>query len=83
MVGASPGPSRDRMVVFQETALIPWQTTYQNIVFGPSLRGEAQGQVALQRAHELLTKVGLQEFKKKYPFQLSGGMQRRAELARA
>jgi sulfonate transport system ATP-binding protein len=76
-------PSRDRMVVFQETALIPWQTTYQNVVFGPKLRGDLKGQVLRQRAHELLTKVGLQDFIHKYPLQLSGGMQRRAELARA
>jgi NitT/TauT family transport system ATP-binding protein len=77
------GPSRDRMVVFQETALIPWQTTYQNVVFGPKLRGDLKGQALRQRAHELLTKVGLQDFIHKYPLQLSGGMQRRAELARA
>ena len=76
-------PSRDRMVVFQETALIPWQTTYQNVVFGPKLRGDLKGQALRQRAHELLTKVGLQDFIHKYPLQLSGGMQRRAELARA
>jgi NitT/TauT family transport system ATP-binding protein len=77
------GPSRDRMVVFQETALIPWQTTYQNVVFGPKLRGDLKGPALRQRAHELLTKVGLQDFIHKYPLQLSGGMQRRAELARA
>jgi NitT/TauT family transport system ATP-binding protein len=77
------GPSKDRMVVFQETALIPWQTTYQNVVFGPKLRGDLRGKALRQRAHELLTKVGLQDFIHKYPLQLSGGMQRRAELARA
>src|SRR5262249_9032182 len=67
----------------QETALIPWQTTYQNVVFGPKLRGDIKGKALYQRAHELLTKVGLQDFIDKYPLQLSGGMQRRAELARA
>jgi NitT/TauT family transport system ATP-binding protein len=77
------GPSKDRLVVFQETALIPWQTTYQNVVFGPKLRGDLRGKALRQRAHELLTKVGLQDFIHKYPLQLSGGMQRRAELARA
>ena len=30
---------QDRMVVFQETALIPWQTTFENVVFGPKMRG--------------------------------------------
>ena len=34
------GPAQDRMVVFQETALIPWQTTLENVTFGPKMRGE-------------------------------------------
>ncbi len=77
------GPAKDRMVVFQETALIPWQTTYQNVVFGPQLRGELRGKELKDEAERLLIKVGLGEFMHKYPLQLSGGMQRRAELARA
>jgi NitT/TauT family transport system ATP-binding protein len=77
------GPSRDRMVVFQETALIPWQTTYQNVVFGPKLRRDLKRKALRQKAEELLAKVGLADFMHKYPLQLSGGMQRRAELARA
>jgi len=77
------GPSKDRMVVFQETALMPWQTTYQNVVFGPKLRGDLKGKELHDEAIRLLAKVGLSEFVHKYPLQLSGGMQRRAELARA
>ena len=77
------GPGRDRMVVFQETALIPWQTTYENVVFGPKLRGDLKGAALDREAKALLAKVGLAEFMYKYPKQLSGGMQRRAELARA
>ena len=77
------GPGRDRMVVFQETALIPWQTTYENVVFGPKLRGDLKGEALDREAKALLVKVGLGEFMQKYPKQLSGGMQRRAELARA
>ena len=76
------GPGRDRLVVFQETALFPWMTTYDNILYGPRARGELSPQT-LEFAEFLLNKVGLQEFRKKYPTQLSGGMQRRAELARA
>ena len=77
------GPAQERMVVFQETALIPWQTTIENVTFGPKMRGEKKG-VALQKeAEDLLIKVGLGEFMNKFPIQLSGGMQRRAELARA
>ena len=53
------------------------------IVFGPKLRGDMRGAELEREAHKLLAKVGLSEFKDKYPLQLSGGMQRRAELARA
>ena len=77
------GPSHDRMVVFQETALMPWLTAYQNVIFGPQLRGDMRGDQLRAEANRLLDKVGLGEFKDKYPLQLSGGMQRRAELARA
>ncbi|HXZ96871.1 MAG TPA: ABC transporter ATP-binding protein [Burkholderiales bacterium] len=76
------GPARDRLVLFQETALFPWMTTYDNILYGPRARGEVT-QETLDFAEFLLTKIGLQDFRKKYPTQLSGGMQRRAELARA
>ncbi|NQU61110.1 MAG: ABC transporter ATP-binding protein [Rhodospirillales bacterium] len=77
------GPGHDRMVVFQETALMPWLTSYQNVVFGPKLRGDLKGEELEAEANAILDKVGLSEFKDKYPLQLSGGMQRRAELARA
>jgi NitT/TauT family transport system ATP-binding protein len=77
------GPSHDRMVVFQESALMPWLTAYQNVVFGPKLRGAMKGAELEREANRLLETVGLAEFKDKYPLQLSGGMQRRAELARA
>ncbi len=76
------GPGRDRLVVFQETALFPWMTTYDNIMYGPRARGEDDAQ-AKAFAEFLLDKVGLKQFRDKYPPQLSGGMQRRAELARA
>ncbi len=62
---------------------MPWQTTYENIVFGPKLRGDLQGKDLEDEAIRLIERVGLAEFKDKFPLQLSGGMQRRAELARA
>lgn len=77
------GPSHDRMVVFQETALLPWLTAAQNVAFGPKIRGDMGAEELAQEVSRLLDKVGLTEFKDKYPLQLSGGMQRRAELARA
>lgn len=76
------GPGPDRLVVFQETALFPWMTTYENIMYGPKARGEANAK-SRDMAEFLLDKVGLTAFRNKYPLQLSGGMQRRAELARA
>lgn len=76
------GPSWERLVVFQETALFPWKTTLRNVVFGPLNRG-ANVVDTTARAKALLAKLGLAGFENKYPSQLSGGMQRRAELARA
>ena len=80
---AITGPGNDRIVVFQETALMPWLTAYGNTIFGPKLRGDLTGSSLRETADSLLKRVGLSEFKDKYPLQLSGGMQRRAELARA
>ena len=77
------GPSKDRLVVFQETALMPWLTTYQNVTFGPKLRGDIPRDQLKEAADSIIETVGLKEFRDKYPLQLSGGMQRRAELARA
>lgn len=76
------GPGKDRLVLFQESALFPWMTTYDNIMYGPRARGEDDAESA-ELAEFLLNKVGLEAFRDKYPQQLSGGMQRRAELARA
>src|SRR5678816_3976438 len=76
------GPGRDRLVLFQETALFPWMTTWDNILYGPRARGELTKET-IELAEFLLQKVGLRDFRRKYPTQLSGGMQRRAELARA
>ena len=76
------GPARDRLVLFQESALFPWMNTWDNVMYGPRARGEASRETR-DMAEFLLNKVGLAQFRRKYPAQLSGGMQRRAELARA
>lgn len=77
-VGA-PGP--DRGMVFQEYALFPWMTVAQNVAFGLELRGlpkaEVQGKVA-----ELLDMLGLADFAKRFPKDLSGGMRQRVAIAR-
>jgi NitT/TauT family transport system ATP-binding protein len=76
-------PGRDRLVVFQETALFPWMTTYENVSYGPRVQRELSEEEVRERTMKLLRVVGLTDFKDKYPSQLSGGMQRRAELVRA
>lgn len=76
------GPGSDRTVVFQETALFPWMTLHENIMFGPVEQG-ANKKTASEDATKLLAKVGLKGFENKFPDQVSGGMQRRAEVARA
>ena len=77
------GPGWTRLVVFQETALFPWMNVLNNVTFGPVVRGIMGVKDARQEARLLLEKVGLKDFSDRYPIQLSGGMQRRAELARA
>ena len=76
------GPGSDRMVVFQETALFPWMNLLDNVAYGPIQAGVAKNE-AEGMARQLLTKVGLTGFENRYPDQVSGGMQRRAEVARA
>ena len=77
------GPGRDRLVVFQETALFPWMTTFQNVSYGPRVRKEMSQEDLQAETKKLLKLVGLEAFADKYPSQLSGGMMRRAELVRA
>lgn len=76
------GPSAQRLLLFQENALMPWLTTVENVMFGPRARGES-GATARRRADAVLARVGLVDFGHRYPGELSGGMRRRAELARA
>ena len=77
------GPNWERLVVFQEMALFPWLTCYENVCFSPTVRGNMTKEEMHSEAIRLLELVGLKGFEEKYPMQLSGGMQRRAELARA
>lgn len=83
-IGGVPvkGPGGDRLVVFQETALFPWMTTYSNVAFGPRAHRSGTEAEIRSMVDAMLEKVGLQDFGHKYPSHLSGGMQRRGELAR-
>jgi NitT/TauT family transport system ATP-binding protein len=80
---AFTGPNWERLVVFQEMALFPWLTCYENVCFSPTVRKSMTKEEMHSEAIRLLELVGLRGFEEKYPMQLSGGMQRRAELARA
>ena len=76
------GPGGDRLVVFQETALFPWMNTYTNVAYGPTVQRRQAPFAIREQVQTMLEKVGLGEFQNKFPSQLSGGMQRRGELAR-
>ena len=73
---------RDLAFVFQESALFPWNTVFENIVLGMTFQGVAKAQ-RRNRARRALEAVGLVDFAEHYPGQLSGGMRQRAALARA
>ena len=75
-------PRPDVAVVFQHFGLFPWKNLEENIGYGLALRGEARQEIA-QRVERYIELVGLRGFEKSYPYQLSGGMQQRAGLARA
>jgi NitT/TauT family transport system ATP-binding protein len=74
-----PGP--DRAVVFQEAALFPWLTVWENVVFGPKVQGLAADRYE-QQARATLKLVGLENFARHLPVQLSGGMKQRVGIAR-
>lgn len=78
-----PGPNSDVIVVFQETALLPWKNLMDNTTFGPLMQHKLSRDEARKQAQALIDKSGLTGFEGKHPSQLSGGMQRRAELIRA
>jgi NitT/TauT family transport system ATP-binding protein len=74
------GPGADRGVVDQKYSLLPHLTVAENIAFGLRLRGTPAAE-RRERAHEWARKVGLEGAEKKYPHELSGGMQQRVAIA--
>jgi polar amino acid transport system ATP-binding protein len=70
-------------MVFQRFNLFPHLTALQNVTCAPTLVGRLKKQTAADRAHELLTRVGLGDKADSYPKQLSGGQQQRVAIARA
>jgi NitT/TauT family transport system ATP-binding protein len=83
--GMSPGEARGRRAygyVFQAAALYPWRNVLRNVMLPLEIIG-VPAEERRERARAQLALVGLEGFEKKYPWQLSGGMQQRVSIARA
>jgi len=76
------GPVSEVGIVFQKPILLDWRTVLGNVLMQVELRGR-RAQEYLPRARQMLEAVGLAEFEDRYPYELSGGMQQRASIARA
>jgi NitT/TauT family transport system ATP-binding protein len=75
-------PEGDIGFVFQEPTLMPWQTVFGNVYLPLRLAGTGKAE-ATPRIMEMLAQVGLADFAKAYPRELSGGMKMRVSIARA
>jgi NitT/TauT family transport system ATP-binding protein len=75
----APGP--DRGMVFQEYALFPWMTVEKNIAFGLEIQKQPKAQIS-EKVGALLGMLKLQDFRDRYPKDLSGGMRQRVAIAR-
>ena len=75
------GPGHDRLVVFQEDALFPWLTVWQNVIYGPKITGMLRATYEAA-ARDCLSIMGLTGFENHLPVELSGGMKQRVALAR-
>jgi NitT/TauT family transport system ATP-binding protein len=75
------GTSPERSVVFQQPALFPWLSVWDNVTLGPRMRGLDPRKLATTAEH-VLASVGLEGFQAHFPYQLSGGMRQRVQIAR-
>jgi NitT/TauT family transport system ATP-binding protein len=75
-------PARDIGMVFQQPLLLKWRRILDNVLLPAEIMGLPRA-ASVARARELLALVGLEGFEDKYPYELSGGMQQRAAIARA
>jgi NitT/TauT family transport system ATP-binding protein len=76
------GPRSDVGIVFQQALLLPWNTVLDNVLLSPHLKKD-RSDATRRRAERWLAFMGLADFAKKYPFELSGGMQQRVAICRA
>ncbi len=75
-------PHRDVGIVFQSPLLLPWRRVLDNVMMPVEVK-RLPRDIYLQRARELIKTAGLEGFERKYPWQLSGGMQQRVAICRA
>ncbi|HVZ51397.1 MAG TPA: ABC transporter ATP-binding protein [Pseudolabrys sp.] len=75
-------PGKQLAFVFQQDGLLPWRTVLTNAVFGPELQRRDMAQ-SISVAQRFLRLVGLKQFPRHYPHELSGGMRQRVNIARA
>jgi NitT/TauT family transport system ATP-binding protein len=75
-------PSRDVGMVFQAPLLLKWRRILENVLLPAEILGLPQKE-SRERAKDLLALVGLTGYEEKYPYELSGGMQQRAAIARS
>ena len=75
-------PSSQRGFIFQNYSLFPWLNVIDNVIFGLGINGKPEKENK-KRAMEYLETVGLKDFSKRYPHELSGGMKQRVAITRS
>jgi NitT/TauT family transport system ATP-binding protein len=76
------GLNRETTLVFQQYSLFPWRNVINNVAFSLELK-KIPRKERYEQARSYIARVGLGQFEKAYPYELSGGMQQRVAIARA
>jgi NitT/TauT family transport system ATP-binding protein len=76
------GPVTELGIVFQQHLLLPWRTVLQNVMLQIEVRNRRKSDY-VDRARQLLDRVGIADFADRFPDELSGGMNQRAAICRA